>query len=73
MILCVPVFLRTLVNIVKVKVNCVVWNQDATLDVLSIKKQLAINGWVKRQQLTNPENIYAPRYRRRSVICVLHI
>ena len=27
----------TVVNIVKVKVNGVVWNQDATLDVLSIK------------------------------------
>ena len=34
----------TVVNIVKVKVNGVVWNQDATLDVLSIKKQLAIVG-----------------------------
>ena len=34
----------TVVNKVKVKVNGVVWNQHATLDALSIKKQLASVG-----------------------------
>ena len=60
----------TVVKTVKVKVNGVVWNQNA------INKETVSHCLVKKTATKNQKRYthgYAPRYRRRSVIHVSHI